>query len=61
MPKLTRMVTLKFLSIKQLIDFTLTIDLTHCEVVRSTFLIVCQLTEAEIELAKNGYQALEVE
>ena len=61
MPTTKRKVTLRFPTLKQLIDYTLTIDITNCEVVRSYFLLICELTEADIELAKNGYGAVEVE
>ena len=61
MPNQLRKVSLQFPSLKQLIDYTLTVDVTKCEIIRSTFTLICELTDADIELAKHGFGALDIE
>ena len=61
MPDVKRNVVLQFPNLRGLIDYTLLIDLTNCEVIRSQFVLICELTEADIELALNGYRATIVE
>jgi hypothetical protein len=56
-----RKVILKFPSLKEMIDYNVTIEISNCEVVRSKCLLICELTEAEIELAKMGYNAVIIE
>ena len=48
---------LQFPSILQLVDFTLTIDSNFCQMNKQTFVLICELSEIEIELAKTNYNA----
>ena len=50
-------VTIQFSSILELIDFTLIIDANKFEVNKSKLLLTCELSEREIELARNGFHA----
>ena len=52
-----KQVALKFPSIIELVDFTLAIDAEDCEVKRSKLVLVCNLIEADIELAKQAFKA----
>ena len=52
-----RKVILQFPDLKSLVDYSLAIDLIKCEVVRTRFILICDLTTKEIELATNGYGA----
>ena len=58
MPTTKQKVHLQFHDIKSLIDFTLLIELTNCEVLRTQLILICELTAAEIELAVNGFRAI---
>ena len=57
----TRKVILQFPDLKSLLDYSITIELVKCEVVRSRFILICELTTKEIELAINGYNAKLIE
>lgn len=50
-------VLLEFPTLLALVDFTLAIDLTQCEIDRLHLTIACRLTDAELELALNGFGA----
>jgi hypothetical protein len=50
-------VALQFPSIIELVDFTLAIDADKCTMNKMTLLLICELPEKEIELAKNGFKA----
>ena len=50
-------VVLVFPIITELVDYALTIDITRCEIIRSRCLLIGDFTEAEIELAIEGYKA----
>lgn len=51
-------VILQFSDIIQLVNFTLVADLKKCSVIESELLVICELNEADIELAINGYNAI---
>ncbi|MDQ3681934.1 MAG: hypothetical protein M3352_02530 [Bacteroidota bacterium] len=53
-------VSLQFLSILQLIDFTLAIDSNFCQMNKTTLVLTCELSEKEINLATSGYEAIVV-
>jgi len=53
-------VSLQFPSILQLIDFTLAIDSNFCQMNKETLVLICELSENEIELATSGYSAMVV-
>ena len=61
MPNTQRKVVLEFPDLKSLIDYTLLIDISNCEIIRTKFILRCELTEADIELALNGYRATIIE
>lgn len=52
-----REVTLQFYLLKELIDFTLLMDLTNCKIDEVNNRLTCLLQESEIELAKKGFNA----
>ena len=52
---------LEFRSIVALVDFTLAIDMTKCEIDRIHLTLACRLTDAELELALNGFGATVIE
>ncbi|HEY0060336.1 MAG TPA: hypothetical protein VGB56_14460 [Flavisolibacter sp.] len=54
-------VLLKFSTLLSLVDFTLATDMTKCEIDRVQLTISCRLSDAELELAVNGYGATIVE
>ncbi len=51
------MVALQFSSLEELINFSLIIDIRKCKVNKLELILICVLTESEIELAQNGFQA----
>jgi hypothetical protein len=53
-------VSLQFLSILQLMDFTLAIDSNFCQMNKTTLVLTCELSEKEINLATSGYEAIVV-
>lgn len=53
-----RKVILQFQSIMELIDFQQLTNTFSCQMDPDKFILSCSLTDAEIELAQNGYQAL---
>lgn len=53
-----RQVTLQFPSILELIDFTLEVAEKACEVKRLHLILICNLAEAEVELARSRYKAI---
>ena len=59
MPLTKRKVHLVFPDLKSLIDFTLEIEITKCEIIKSQFKLICELQESKIELAMNGFGAKE--
>jgi hypothetical protein len=59
MPRQKRKVRLLFPDLKSLLDFTLEIEITKCEIIKSQFILICELEEAKIELAINGFGAKE--
>ncbi len=61
MPTSKRKVIIEFPDLKSLIDYTLLIDLTNSEIIRTKFILICELTEADIELALNGYKTVAIE
>ncbi len=50
-------VGLQFPSIIELVDFTLAIDADKCKTNRMVLLLICELSENEITLAKNNFKA----
>lgn len=50
-------VTLQFESMKALIDFTLLIELTNCNIEEDNYKLTCELNESQIELAMEGFNA----
>ena len=50
-------VLLQFPTLLALIDFTLIVDSTNCEINRTAFTLSCRLTTADIELATRGFNA----
>lgn len=42
---------------KDLIDYTVVVETDGSEIVRSKCLLICTLSEADIELAVRGYHA----
>lgn len=50
-------VALQFPSILELVDFSLTVGIENCEVKRAKLLIICDLSEVEIESAKKKFKA----
>jgi len=53
--------TLKFQSIGSLVDFAVFIDSSKFFINRRLLTITGEFTQADIELAKNGYGAIEVQ
>lgn len=51
-------VSLRFTTLLALADFTLATDITKCEIDRAQLTIACRLSDAELELAINGYGAM---
>lgn len=54
-------VILAFPDLLKLVDYTLVVDVTQCEINRTGFTLICELSEADIELAKMGYEAYVLE
>ncbi len=52
-----KQVLLKFPTLLALADFTLATDITKCEIDRTQLTISAPLSDAELELAVNGYGA----
>ena len=50
-------VLLEFPTLLALVDFTLATDMTKCEIDRTHFTMLCRLSDAELELALNGFGA----
>ncbi len=50
-------VALQFPSIMELVDFTIAIDADNCMTNKMALLLICEVSEKEIELAKNGFKA----
>ncbi len=50
-------VSLQFHSISALLDFILTTDANYCEMNKFTLVLTGELSENQIELATNTYQA----
>ena len=50
-------VTLQFDNILSLIDYLNNIKNYSCQLNRRDLMVTCELSEADIELALNGYQA----
>ncbi len=50
-------IALQFPSIIELVDFTLAIDKDKCQTEKMTLLLICELSEKDIKLAKNGFKA----
>ncbi|HEY0041116.1 MAG TPA: hypothetical protein VGB71_10665 [Flavisolibacter sp.] len=50
-------VTLQFDNILSLIDYLNNIKNYSCQLNRCDLMVTCELSEADIELALNGYQA----
>jgi hypothetical protein len=55
------LIALQFPTIVELIDFELIVNTQHLYIDRKNLIIKGNLTEADIELAKHGYQAVVVE
>ena len=55
-----RLVKLQFPTILELVDFTLEVAEKACEVRRSHLVLICKLVDADIELAKLRYRAVEL-
>jgi hypothetical protein len=51
-----RKVKMKFHSLKDLIDFTMDVDINKCEIIRPTYTLITELGDEEIALAKIAYQ-----
>lgn len=51
------MITLKFTSLEDLLDFAMTINVIGHHLNKPGLLLKCELTEKEIELAENGFNA----
>ncbi len=51
------MMTLKFTSLEDLLDFAMTINVIDYDLNKPDLLLKCELTEKEIELAENGFNA----
>ena len=52
---------LEFPDLEALLNYTRTIDINNCEIIRSKFILICELTEADIEVAMNGFKAVVIE
>lgn len=52
---------LAFPDIISLVDYTLFVNATVCEVIRTNLILICILSEADIELAKSGFNATVLE
>ena len=50
-------IALQFPSIIELVDFTIAIDADDCMTNKMALLLICEVSEKEIELARNGFQA----
>ena len=50
-------ISLKFPSILTLVDFILAIDVIKYQLDKAELLLTCKLSEKEIELATNGFNA----
>ena len=50
-------VTLQFESLKALIDFTLLIEITNCNIDETNYRVTGALNESQIELAMEGFNA----
>ncbi len=51
-------VSLQFPTILQLVDFTLAINSNFCHMNKQTFVLTCDLSDIEIELAQRTYKAV---
>ena len=49
--------TLKFKNIEELIEFTLAINISRCQIDQEMSEIVCTMNERDLELAKSGFGA----
>jgi len=58
---LSRNVVLEFPDLKTMVDFTLNVDAHNFEQIRSRFILICELTEADIALARLKYNAVVIE
>ena len=56
-----RKVVLEFPDLKALVDYSLLVEVSNCEVNRSKHILICELSEADVELATNGYRAIILE
>ncbi len=61
MDKDKRKVILEFRDLKALLDYTLLTETNNCEIIRSKFTLICELTEADIALAMQEYKAVVIE
>lgn len=50
-------IALQFPSIIELVDFTVAIDADNCITNKMSLLLICEVSEKEIELAQNSFQA----
>ena len=55
MGKNKKIVKLNFLTLKDLIDFTIEVDIDNCHVNRPTYTLTAELDEAQVALAKLAY------
>jgi hypothetical protein len=44
--------------LKSLIDFTTLIEVTNCKIEETNYKLTCDLNESQIELAKEGFNAV---
>ena len=61
MPLTARKISLQFRSLKTLFEFVNDAKVKYCEINRSSYILSCDLSEADIILALRGYEAISLD